>query len=91
MLKIAFQIKDIEAEENMIKLINIQANGSSIRVDALIEGEKDNSFEIVFDKNGEILSSTANEKQNYYKAQARIAFRKYVGKHLPKEIYSMWY
>lgn len=76
----------------MIELINIcQAQDDSIRVDALIEGEKDNSFEIVFDKNGEILSSTANEKQNYYKAQARIAFRKYIGKHLPKEIYSMWY
>ena len=33
----------------------------------------------------------ANDKQKYYKAQARIAFRKYVGKELPNEICSMWY
>ena len=76
----------------MIKLINIcQAQNRSIKADVLIEGEEDNSFGIVFNENGDILSSTASDKQKYYEAQARIAFRKYVGKQLPKEICSMWY
>ena len=76
----------------MIKLVNIQhLENNSIKADALIEGKTNNSFEIVFNDNGGIISSTANDKQNYYKAQARIAFQKYVGKELPNEICSMWY
>lgn len=76
----------------MIKLINIQPlEDESIKVDALVEGKVSNSFEIVFNNIGDIVSSTANNKQEYYKAQARIAFRKYIGKELPNEICSMWY
>ena len=76
----------------MIKLVNIQQlDDNSTKVDVLIEGKKDNSFEIVFNDNGNIISSTANDMQNYYKAQARIAFSKFVGKEIPHEICSMWY
>ncbi len=76
----------------MIKLVNIrQMDDNSIKADVLVEGKKDNAFEIVFNDNGNIISSTASDKQNYYKAQARIAFSKFVGKEIPSEICSMWY
>ena len=76
----------------MIKLVNIQRlEDKLIKVDALIEGKTSNAFEVVFNDRGDIVSSNANDKQKYYKAQARIAFRKYVGKELPNEICSMWY
>lgn len=76
----------------MIKLINIkQLEDNLVKTDALIEGKKSKSFEIVFNNTGDIISSTAKDGQNYYKAQARIAFRKYIGKEIPKEICSMWY
>ena len=76
----------------MIKLVNIQQlEGRLIKVDVLIEGKINNTFEVVFSDSGDVVSSTANDKQKYYKAQARIAFRKYVGEELPNEICSMWY
>lgn len=76
----------------MIKLANIrQMDDNSIKADVLIEGEKNNAFKIVFNNNGSIISSNADDKQKYYEAQARIAFSKYVGKEFPHEICSMWY
>ena len=76
----------------MIKLINIQQlKDNLIKVEALVEGKNNDTFEIVFNNTGDIVSSTANDGQNYYKAQARIAFCKYVGKEIPNEICSMWY
>ncbi len=76
----------------MLKLINIQQLADNlIKVDVLVEGKQNNSFEIIFNNIGNIMFSTANNEQNYYKAQARIAFKKYIGKELPNEICSMWY
>ncbi len=56
-----------------------------------IEGNKNNMFEVIFNEDGDIVDSTASQKQSFYEAQARIAFKKYLGKPLPKEIHSMWY
>ena len=76
----------------MIKLVNIkQLDDNLIKMDVLVENKNNNSFEIVFNDEGKIVSSTARNNQNYYKAQARIAFSKYIGKELPNEISSMWY
>ena len=76
----------------MLKLVNIQQlENEQVKVDVLVEGEQTNMFEIIFNSMGDIVCSTASDSQKYYKAQARIAFSKYIGKELPNEICSMWY
>ncbi len=75
----------------MLKLVNIKQDDTIIKATVLIEGDENRSFNLSFDSNGNILTSTAVNEQKYYEAQARIAFQKYIGKPIPKEIISMWY
>ena len=77
----------------MLKLFDfVRRNDNSTRALVQIEGKKNNTFEVIFDEQGNIVESTATKKQQLlYAAQARIAFKKYLGKPLPKEINSMWY
>ncbi len=75
----------------MLKLINIKQDDTVIKATVLVEGDENRSFDISFDSKGNIVSSTADNEQKYYEAQARIAFRKHIGNPIPKEIASMWY
>lgn len=76
----------------MLKLFDfIKCDDNTISSLVQIEGKKNNTFEVIFDEQGNIVDSTATKKQLMYEAQARIAFKKYIGKPLPKEINSMWY
>ena len=75
----------------MLKLINIKQDDTVIKATVLVEGDENRSFDISFDRKGNIVSSTANNEQKCYEAQARIAFKKHIGKPIPEEIASMWY
>ena len=75
----------------MLKLINIKQDDTVIKATVLVEGDGNRSFDISFDRKGNIVFSTADNEQKYYEAQARIAFQKHIGNPIPKEIASMWY
>ncbi len=75
----------------MLKLVDIKQDDMVIKAIVLVEGDENCSFDISFDSKGNIVSSTADNEQKCYEAQARIAFKKHIGKPLPKEIASMWY
>lgn len=75
----------------MFKLIDIKQDDTMVKATVLVEGDENRSFNISFDSEGNIVSSTADHEQKYYEAQARIAFKKHIGKPIPKEIASMWY
>ncbi len=76
----------------MLKLFDfVDCGNDTISATVEIEGNKDNCFEVIFNDAGDILKSTASQKERVYESQARIAFKKYLGKPLPKEIVSMWY
>ena len=75
----------------MLKLVDIKQDDTVIKATVLVEGDENRSFDISFNSKGNIVSSTADNKQKYYEAQARIAFKKHIGTPLPKEIASMWY
>ncbi len=75
----------------MLKLVNIKQTDMIIKATVLMEGDETRSFDLSFDSKGNILSSTADDEQKYYEAQARIAFQKYIGRSIPKEITSIWY